>query len=95
MDSYELSERAKIDLVRIYHYGRRVFGERQAELYFQQLKEQFQFIANNPYTFAAVDEIKSGYRRCVFKSNSIFYIIKSESVEIRAIIGNQDISSIL
>jgi toxin ParE1/3/4 len=89
-----LSEVAKQDLIRIYHYGIRTFGKRQADTYFELLRGQFKVIADNPYAFVAVDEIKFGYRRCVCGSENIFYIIKDHGIEIRTITGSQETNNI-
>ncbi len=39
--------------------------------------------------------IRKGYRRCVCGSDSIFYRINNDVVEIMAIIGKQDLNKIL
>ncbi|TXC78350.1 type II toxin-antitoxin system RelE/ParE family toxin [Luteibaculum oceani] len=95
MAEYKLSNEAKEDLIRIYQYGCVRFGELQAEKYFNQFFEYFELIADNPNSFEAVDHIKAGYRRCVCGSDSIFYRLNHNTVEIMAIIGKQDLSNIL
>jgi len=94
MLKYELSEHAKEDLIRIFEYGVYQFGIKQADDYYDLLFTYFDSIARNPYSFATVDYIKLGYRRCVCKSNSIFYMVLESNIEIRAIVGNQDIQAI-
>jgi toxin ParE1/3/4 len=69
MNKYRLSNQAKEDLIRIHHYGIKKFGVTQADKYF----DQFEIIAQRPFSFESVDYIKTGYRRCVCKSDSIFY----------------------
>lgn len=94
MSKYKLSNEAKKDLIRIHHYGVKKFGEPQADKYFHSIFDYFEVIADNPYSFEAVDYIKTGYRRCVYKSNSIYYRITDDIVEIMAIIGQQDLNNI-
>ncbi len=95
MVNYKLSNTAKEDLIRIYRYGAKKFGKTQAEKYFSNFFEYFDVIAKNPYSFGAVDYIRTGYRRCVCGSDSIFYRVNSEKVvEIMAIIGQQDLNSL-
>ena len=95
MNNYKLSNTAKEDLIRIYRYGAKKFGETQAEKYFNNFFEYFDVIAENPYSFEAVDYIRTGYRRCVCGSDSIFYRVNSEKVvEIMTIIGHQDLNSL-
>lgn len=55
----------------------------------------FEIIAKQPFSFESVDYIKKGYRRCVCGSDSIFYKINHDIVEIMAIIGRQNLKSIL
>jgi len=91
MASYRLSENAKLDLKRIYMQGLRLYGESQADKYFNEFFERFKQIAEQPLLYAAVDEIRSGYRRSVCGVDHIYYRISLEnSVEIMAIIGQQD-----
>lgn len=95
MANYKLSNTAKEDLIRIYRYGAKKFGETQAEKYFNNFFEYFDVIAENPYSFEAVDYIRTGYRRCVCGSDSIFYRVNSEKVvEIMTIIGQQDLDNL-
>ena len=95
MADYRLSNVAKDDLIRIHRYGIKRFGIIQADTYFESFFEYFDIIARNPYSFESVDFIKDGYRRCVCGSNSIFYRIIEDTVEIMAIVGRQDLNNIL
>ena len=95
MSNYLISNEADEDLVRIFQYGMYQFGLDQADDYLSLLYSYFETIAQNPYSFEAVDHILIGYRRCVCKSNSIFYVVLGNTVEIRAIVGNQDIGNII
>jgi toxin ParE1/3/4 len=70
------------------------FGMSQADKYFETFFEYFDLIAKNPHSFESVDFIKTGYRRCVCGSDSIFYRIQNETVEIMTIIGRQDLAGI-
>jgi len=95
MSNYRLSNIAKEDLIRIHQYGLRVFGEQQADKYFDSFFENFNIIAKRPYSFEAVDFIKTGYRRCVSGSDTIYFRINNDIVEIMTIVGQQDLGSIL
>lgn len=95
MSKYKLSNEAKKDLIRIHHYGVIKFGMDQADKYFDTFFEYFDLIAKQPLSFESVDYIKKGYRRCVCGSDSIFYRVNGDFVEIMAIIGRQDINEIL
>ncbi len=95
MAKYRLSNEAKEDLIRIHHYGVKMFGMEQADKYFETFFEYFDVIAQSPYSFESVDDIKSGYRRCVCGVDSIYYKINDNTVEIMAIIRRQDLNTIL
>jgi len=95
MAKYRLSNEAKKDLIRIHHYGVERFGMTQADLYFNSFFDCFEIIAKQSFSFESVDYIKKGYRRCVCGSDSVFYKINNDIVEIMAIIGRQDLNNIL
>jgi toxin ParE1/3/4 len=95
MYKYVLSNAAKEDLIRIHHWGVNTFGESQADKYFESFFDHFEAIAQRPFAFESVDYIKSGYRRCVCGSDSIYFTINGDTVEIMAIVGSQDIYNIL
>ena len=90
MAKYKLSNVAKQDLIRIHHYGVEKFGMQQADKYYNTFFEYFDIIARQPFSFESVDFIRKGYRRCVCGSDSIYYIINKDIVEIMTIIGRQD-----
>ena len=93
MTSFRLSKEVKEDLIRIHHFGVEKFGESQADKYFSSFFESFQIIADNPYAFESIDHIRSGYRRCPCGSDSIYFRVIDDEVEIMAIIGKQDIEN--
>ena len=95
MAKYKLSNTAKEDLIRIHHYGVKKFGITQADKYFDSFFEYFDSITQRPFSFESVDYIKKGYRRCVCGSDSIYFKVNIDIVEIMAIVGKQDLNKIL
>jgi len=95
MADYQLSNTAKSDLIRIYHYGVEKFGMTQADKYFDTFFKYFAIISEQPYAFERIDYIKKGYRRCACGTDSIYYKIENDNVEIMAIVGSQDLNNIL
>jgi toxin ParE1/3/4 len=95
MAEYRLSNEAKEDLIRIHQYGVKQFGMTQADKYFESFFEYFDIIAQRPFSFESVDFIKKGYRRCVCGSDSIYYKINDDIVDIMAIIGRQDLNNLI
>lgn len=94
MPNYKLSSEAEDDLIRIHKFGVQRFGMRQADKYFNSFFEYFDAIARQPFSFESVDYIKPGYRRCVCGSDSIYYRVNNEEVEIMTIIGRQDLDNL-
>ncbi|PHN93484.1 plasmid stabilization protein [Maribacter sp. 6B07] len=95
MNKYRLSNDAKDDLIRIRRYGIKKFGEQQADIYFETFFEYFDIIVKRPYSFESVEYIKKGYRGCVCGSDSIYFKINNDTVDIMAIVGKQDLKNIL
>jgi len=95
MAKYRLSNTAKEDLIRIHHYGVKKFGITQADKYFDSFFEYFDIIIQRPFSFESVDYIKKEYRRCVCGSDSIYFKVNTDIVEIMAIVGKQDLNNIL
>ena len=94
MVKYKLSNAAQEDLIRIHHYGVSQFGMRQADKYFNTFFDYFDLIAKQPFSFEAVDYIKTSYSRCVCGSDSIYYRVNHDVVEIMTLIGRQDLDNI-
>jgi toxin ParE1/3/4 len=95
MARYKLSNVAQEDLIRIHQYGIKTFGMTQADKYFDMFFDYFDIIAQRPFSFESVDYIKAGYRRCACGSESIYYKVNNDIVEIMAIVGRQDLKNIL
>jgi len=95
MAEYRLSNAAKEDLIRIHHFGVKKFCITQADKYFDTFFDYFDIIAERPFAFESVDYIKAGYRRCPCGSDTIYYRINDNMVEIMAIVGMQDLKNIL
>ena len=91
MANYRISEDAKADLRRIYRRGVREYGEAQADQYYDAFFDRFEEIAEQPYLYQAVDDIRDGYRRSVCGADSIYYRVDGDTVEVMAIVGQQDV----
>jgi toxin ParE1/3/4 len=48
-------------------------------------------LAKQPYSYQAVDDIREGYRRSVCGMDSIYYRVNGDTVEVMAILGQQDV----
>ncbi len=92
MGNYRLSNNAEADLYRIWLFGLERWGQEAADQYFNDFIQHFQQLADNPLLHPAVDHIRQGYRRSVCGSDSVYYRVEGETVEILAVIGQQDLS---
>lgn len=93
MARYELTKAAATDFQSIFEFGIDTFGLTQALKYQNGLQKRFKEIAEQPELYVAVDEIRAGYRRSVFKSHAIYYVAQSDHVLIVRILGQQDVQS--
>jgi len=83
-------------LQRIHAYGIERWGEAAADGYYNALFDRFGEIAERPDSYPAVDHIRKGYRRSVCGVESIYYRVTGDgTVEIMAILGNQDTAATL
>ncbi len=90
MARYRLTAEARSDLREIAGLGIERFGEHQAERYAAALETAFHRIAINPLAYQAVDDVRSGYRRAVYQSHSIYYVTDEGGVLIVRVLGQQD-----
>ena len=95
MAKYRLSNEAKEDLIWIHQYRIEKFGITKADKYFDAFFEYFEIITQRPFSFESVDYIKKGYRRFVCGSDSIYFKINEDTVEVMAIVVRQDLRNIL
>lgn len=86
-----LTRLAEQDLNDLYCEGFSSWGEQQADRYYDGLLERFEQICAKTMMYPAVDEIMPGYRRSVYERHSIYFVIKAEHVEIRAVVKHQDV----
>ena len=92
MASYRLTADARADLREIAWFGLRQFGEKQAERYSQELEQLFHRIAANPFAYQSVDDLRPGYRRAVYQSHAVYYVLDAEAggVLIVRVLGQQE-----
>ncbi len=89
----QITKVAEQDLVDLYTEGFTIWGEAQADRYYNGLLARFERICENPKMYQAVDDIRAGYRRSVYEKHAIYYVIDGEAVEIRAVVKYQDVAS--
>ncbi|PCE63583.1 type II toxin-antitoxin system RelE/ParE family toxin [Sediminicola luteus] len=80
MESYRLSGRAQFDIVGIYKYGIKMFGQAQATTYLLALEKHCETLARRPELAASADYLAHGLKSFRYKSHVIFYIIEENQV---------------
>ena len=93
MPGYELTCAADQDFEDIFEFGLDTFGVDQALSYQNGMKQRFAKLAEQPKLYPAVDHIRTGYRRSVYGSHSIYYQIESQGIVIVRILGQQDLAN--
>ena len=91
MGKYILSFAAEADLEKLLEYGIENFGEAVAITYFDGLVGRFESLAASPFQYPAAENIREGYRLCVYKSHSVYFRCVNKDVEIVRILNGQDI----
>ena len=74
--------RAREDLKAIWRYTLRQWGERQADLYLQQLDHGIRSLADFPELGVPCDQIRAGYRKLHVNRHLVFYRRDDSRVEI-------------
>ncbi|MBL0712029.1 MAG: type II toxin-antitoxin system RelE/ParE family toxin [Colwellia sp.] len=88
MVTYKLNQAAAIDIEHLFEYGIDNFGINKARNYIKGLTLRFDNIAKNPLHYPAVEHIKIGYRRSVYRQHSIYYRI-NDNIEIMRILRSE------
>ncbi len=86
MANYRLSSSAAGDIERIFEFGIDQFGLEEALDFRDRLVIRLSHIAEAPYQYPAVDDIKPGYRRSVFGSHAIYYQVLENTIVIARIL---------
>jgi len=74
MGVYKVSEKAEIDLAKMYEYGIETFGLGKAQTYLLGMHTLFQVLADNINLGRDASEFIFSLKRFSYKSHTIFYI---------------------
>ena len=66
-------------------------ARRRPTNYYDVFFDRLEQLVKRPHLYQAVDDIREGYRRSVCGVDSIYYRIDGSTVEIMAILGQQDV----
>ncbi len=95
MIGYQVTEKAKEDLINIWLYTNETWSTEQADYYYDLIIDEFQVIVTNPFIGKAYDSIQNGMRGLIINAHTIFYEILPEGIIeiVRILNHNEDISN--
>jgi toxin ParE1/3/4 len=79
MGTFQLTNRAKLDLKSIAAYTQRKWGKEQRRIYLRRFDDAFRLLSKTPDIGITCDYIKTGYRKFLVTSHVIFYRLLSEN----------------
>ena len=82
MKSVRLTPAAQQDLSSIWDFTQVRRDEGQAEIYISEMRAAIERIAGAPHRGRDCDDIREGYRRYSIGSHLVFYIERTESVDV-------------
>ncbi|MCA1783497.1 MAG: type II toxin-antitoxin system RelE/ParE family toxin [Dermatophilaceae bacterium] len=82
MSAYRLTPAAQRDLSSIWDYTQQRWDMRQAEKYILEVRAVIERIAADPDRGRACEEIRAGYRRYGIGSHVVFYMERTEGIDI-------------
>lgn len=86
MSSFQISPRARTELLEIEEFTALRWGERQADAYITGLQKAFELIASFPGMGRSADELARGYRRYRFQKHYIFYTDEGDHILVRSVV---------
>ncbi len=90
MAKYRLTLSADADIDRLFVFGFETFGLEQADKYVSGLYVHLEDLSNYPQRWPAVEHIREGYRRSIYRAHSIYFRIDSNEIVIVRILGRED-----
>ena len=82
MTGYRLTPAAQHDLSLIWDYTQDRWDLAQAEIYVREIGAAVERIAEDPLRGRPCDEIREGYRRYAIGSHLLFYVERSDGVDV-------------
>jgi toxin ParE1/3/4 len=92
MPDYRLTPAAKSDLLEIWNYTIKIWGEKQAEKYLLDIEVKLEQLAANPKLGRQRPEISPGYYSFPVGKHIIFYLHSGKHIDIIGVLhGRMDI----
>ena len=80
---------AEEDLIDIWVYTFKNWGEDKADSYLDELDNAFNLISENPFVGVNSDEIRKGYRQYHINRHIIFYFVSDEIIHVIRVLYDQ------
>ena len=94
MAKYRLSSAAAQDFEQLFEYGIDNFGLARAKSYVDGLIIQSQSIAENPLHYQAVNHIRKGYRRSVYRKHAFYCVVSNDCVDVMRILRSENLKTV-
>ncbi len=95
MSNYRLTPAAKSDLLEIWNYTVKTWGEKQAEKYLWDIETKLEQLAANPELGRHRPEISPNYYSFPVRKHIIFYLHSGTHIDITGILhGRMDINKL-
>lgn len=82
MTEYRLTPAARRDLSSIWDFTEQRWGAGQAETYIREIQAAIERIAQDPERGRSREEIREGYRSYAIGSHAIFYLSRTDRVDV-------------
>ncbi len=89
MNNYTLSNKAQLDLERIYQYTEQEFGANRAESYLLGIHDCLLLLVDEPNLGQDIRDIRLGYFRYLYQKHSIFFKVRNNDIYIVRILHQQ------
>jgi toxin ParE1/3/4 len=87
MGVYKISQKAEIDLAKIYEYGIETFGVKHAKSYLIGIHEVFEILTDNVNLGRDASEFMLLLKRFSYKSHTVFYLARDIDVLIVRVVN--------
>ena len=82
MTGYRLTPAAQRDLSSSWDYTKDRWGVAEAETYIREIGAAVERVAEDPRRGRTCDELRAGYRRYAIGSHLLFYVERSDGVDV-------------
>lgn len=81
---------ARQDLIDIWRYTEETWGERQADIYLDELDAGIRQLLNNPKLGRDRSDVRPGYRSLSIKQHTVFYTLDEDLIRVVRVLHAPD-----